>query len=140
MAGYSKIYVVGGEGGFMGADGVNPIELLILVGDADRQWLEPHYFNVALKPAGDTRRIVPAGPNHPDMVLDACVAFAPSLFTACPTLAHVERELGDLTFLDFNAACSSIPKSWNTLREEARPVFEALPIWEAQLVRHLRRV
>jgi hypothetical protein len=138
MSGFSRIYIVGGEGGFMGADGVNPIELLILVGDADRQWLEPHYFNVALKPRGDTRRIVPASPNHPDMILDACLAFAPSMFTGCRTLAQVERELGDFTFLDFHAARSVIPKSWNTLREEARAVFEALPIWEAQLVRHQR--
>ena len=29
----------------MGADGVNPIEFLVLVGDADRQWLEPQYFD-----------------------------------------------------------------------------------------------
>lgn len=138
MAGYSRMYVVGGEGGFMGADGVNPIEFLILVVDADRQWLEPHYFNVALKPAGDTRRIMPASPDHPDMLLDACLAFAPSMFAACPTLAQVERELGDLTFLDFNSARSSVPESWSALREEARPVFDVLPIWEAQLVRQHR--
>ena len=25
MAGYSKIYCIGGEGGFLGADGMNPI-------------------------------------------------------------------------------------------------------------------
>lgn len=135
MAGYSRIYAFGGEGGFMGADGVNPIEFLILAGDADRQWLEPHYFNLALKPRGDTRRIVPAGPNHPDMLLDGCLAFAPSLFSVCPTLGQVERELGDLSFLDFDAGRSLIPESWDALREEARPIFEALPMWEAELVR-----
>ena len=135
MAGYSRMYVFGGEGGFMGADGVKPVELLVLVGDADRQWLEPHYFNPALKPAGDARRIVPAGPDHPDMILDACLAFAPSWFTGCPTLAQVERELDGLSFLDFDAARSSIPDSWEVLRAEARPVFEALPMWEAKLVR-----
>lgn len=48
MAGYSKLYVVGGLGGFMGADGVNPIDFLVLVGDADRQWFEPHYFDRSL--------------------------------------------------------------------------------------------
>lgn len=45
MAGYSKIYCIGGEGGFLGADGMNPIDFQILVGDADRQWLEVRYFN-----------------------------------------------------------------------------------------------
>ncbi len=55
MAGYSRLYAVGGLGGFMGADGVNPIEFLILVGDADRQWLEPHYFDRSITPIGRLR-------------------------------------------------------------------------------------
>ena len=44
MAGFYKIYMVGGSGGFLGADGINPIGLQILVGTADREWLEPKYF------------------------------------------------------------------------------------------------
>ena len=66
MAGYSKFYVVGGEGGFMGSDGVNPIEILILVGDAGRQWLEPHYFDASIRPIGRIQLIVPAGPDDTD--------------------------------------------------------------------------
>ena len=50
MAGYSKIYCVGGEGGFLGADGMNPIDFQILIGDGDRQWLEVRYFNRDIKP------------------------------------------------------------------------------------------
>ena len=42
MAGFNKVYYVGGLGGFMGADGINPICFEIWVGDADRQWLEVH--------------------------------------------------------------------------------------------------
>ena len=57
MAGYSKLYVVGGLGGFNGYDGVNPIEFLVLVGDADRQWLEPHYFDGSIVPIGRLRVI-----------------------------------------------------------------------------------
>lgn len=57
MAGYSRLYVVGGLGGFMGADGVNPIEFLVLVGNADRQWLEPHYFDRTIKPIGKLRSL-----------------------------------------------------------------------------------
>ena len=66
MAGYSKLYVVGGLGGFMGADGVNPIEFLVLVGDADHQWLEPHYFDRSITPIGGLRVIVPSEPDHKD--------------------------------------------------------------------------
>ena len=47
MAGFFRLYVVGGLGGFMGADGVNPIEFMILAGHSSRQWLEPHYFNAS---------------------------------------------------------------------------------------------
>ena len=43
MAGYSRIYCIGGLGGFGGADGINPILLQIWVGDASRQWFEAHY-------------------------------------------------------------------------------------------------
>ena len=59
----------------MGADGVNPIEFLILVGEADRQWLEPHYVDRSIKPIGKLRVIVPAQSDQPDSLLDACIAF-----------------------------------------------------------------
>ncbi len=44
MAGFSKIYAIGGQGGYMGADGVNPMEMPLMVGDASRQWLEQRYL------------------------------------------------------------------------------------------------
>jgi hypothetical protein len=50
VAGFSRLYVVGGLGGFQGADGVNPIEFMVLVGDGSRQWLEPHYFDGSITP------------------------------------------------------------------------------------------
>jgi hypothetical protein len=93
VAGYSNIYVVGGQGGFMGTDGVNPIECLVLVGDADRQWLEPKYFDRSIKPIGKLRVIVPAGPDQPDSLLDACIAFLPRHFSGCPSLGEVESAL-----------------------------------------------
>ncbi len=131
MAGYSKIYVVGGLGGF---DGVNPIEFLILVGDADRQWLEPHYFDESIKPIGRLQSIVPAGPNHPDSLLDACIAFCPRHFRSCPSLAKVESTLQEADRLDFHLGAQEIPKDWPSLREEARPLFAAMNIWRANLV------
>ena len=112
MAGFSRMYVLGGEGGFMGADGVNPIELLILVGDADRQWLKPHYFDNRIGPMGGIRVIVPKGPNHPDMLLDALIAFAPRYFTSCPSYAAVAADAEGLERLDFNAAPETIPDGW----------------------------
>ena len=109
MAGYSRIYVVGGQGGFEGADGVNPIEFLVLVGDADREWLEPHYFDTTIEPIGQLRTIIPVKPLDPESLLDACVAFYPRHFTTCPSLKKVESSLWDTTRLDFDASPNDIP-------------------------------
>lgn len=134
MAGYSKIYVAGGQGGYMGADGVNPISFMILVGDADRQWFQPNYIDRSIKPIGRIRKIIPVGPNHKDALLDACIAFCPRYFNSCPTLASVEAELQNEVGLDFNMSPDKIPSLWDQLREEARPVFAAMNIWQADLM------
>jgi len=133
MAGYSALYVVGGLGGFQGADGVNPIEFLILIGDAHRQWLEAHYFDPRIKPLGRVRRIVPAGPNNLNMLLDASIAFNPERFARCPSLSSVTAAVGELEMLDFDTG-ESVPQQWNELREEARPIFAKMNIWRADLV------
>ena len=133
MAGYSKIFVFGGLGGYMGADGVNPIEFLILVGEGGRQWLEPHYFDTSISPIGRLRTIIPEGPDYPDSLLDACIAFCPRYFGACPSLAAVESALRDLERLDFSADAASIPLGWAKLREEARAVFASMNCWRAEL-------
>lgn len=133
MAGFSKFYVVGGEGGFGGADGVNPIEMLVLVGEGNRQWLEAHYVDTSITPIGQLRTIVPEGPNHPDALLDACIAFCPRYFQPCPSLEAVASALGNREQLDFNARPEDIPAAWATLREEARPLFADMHIWQADL-------
>lgn len=117
----------------MGADGVNPIEFLILVGGADRHWLEPHYIDSSITPIGRVQVIVPARPNAPDSLLDACIAFCPRHFTSCPSLAEVETALADEDRLDFHLDAQGIPAAWARLREEARPRFAALNIWQADL-------
>jgi hypothetical protein len=139
VAGYSKLYVVGGLGGFMGADGVNPIEFFVLVGDADRQWLEPHYVDKSIMPIGRIRIVLPARPDHPDSLLDACIAFCPRHFRSCPSLAEVESALGDADRLDFDAHRGGIPAAWPGLRDEARPLLAAMNIWRADLVPIERR-
>jgi hypothetical protein len=133
MAGFSRLYCIGGLGGFMGADGINPITLQILVGDADRQWLEPHYFDKSIKPIGKIRAIVPEGPEHSNMLIDACIAFAPTYFNKCPTLSTIEQQLKGFTRLDFNIGLDKIPNEWADLRKEAEPFFRSLNIFEAEL-------
>ncbi len=133
MAGFSKIYCVGGLGGFMGADGINPIFFQILVGDADRQWLEVKYFDKTIKPMGNITTIIPEGPNHPNSLLDACIAFFPKFFVECPSVEIVSKKLANKKRLDFDAKPDEIPKEWQQLRNEALTLFKTLHIFEAGL-------
>ena len=117
----------------MGADGVNHIECLILVGDASRQWLAPQYLDPALGPIGKMHSIVPAGPDHPDALLDACIAFCPWYFESCSMMGRIKMLLKSVKRLDFDAKPEEVPSEWATLREEARPIFTQIPIWRADL-------
>lgn len=133
VAGYTHLYVIGSPGGFAGTDGVNPIETLIFVGEADRMWVEGRYFDANCGPLGRVKAIVPAGPDAPDMLLDACLSFHPRPFQACPSFAIVADQLGDTERLDFDR-WTAIPAAWFHLREEARPIFATLHIWRADLI------
>jgi hypothetical protein len=133
LAGFSKLYVIGGLGGFQGADGVNPIQMQIWVGTADRQWLEPHYVDPSIKPLGAIRAIVPEKPDDPVALLDACLVFFPKHFEQCPSLAEAAASLEGMTRLDFDQGKKAIPSIWPKLREEARPYFKRLHIFEAVL-------
>jgi hypothetical protein len=133
VAGFSKLYVIGGLGGFQGADGVNPIQMQIWVGDSDRQWLEPHYFDPSIKPLGTIRAIVPEKPDDPISLLDACLIFFPKHFEKCPSLAEAALSIEGMTRLDFDQGKKAIPTIWPKLREEAKPYFKRLHIFEGVL-------
>jgi hypothetical protein len=135
MAGYSKIYCIGGEGGFQGADGINPIGFQIWQGEGNRRWLEVHYFDDSTRPIGKIERIIPESLDEKQALLDACIAFYPDFFNACPSLAAVKKELTEFTSLDFDLSKDKIPQQWNDLRKEAGPVFQSLNIWKGELVR-----
>ena len=125
MAGFSKSFILGGEGGFMGADGANPISLFILVGDADRQWLQPVYVNKHIRPMGRIGVIIPPGPDDPRMLLDACLSFAPELFLECRSLIPLTVRLKECKRLDFDHNNPDIADDWDRLRQEARPIFQS---------------
>ncbi len=133
MAGFSKLYCIGGLGGFQGVDGINPISLQIWVGEGNRQWLEPHCLDSSIRPLGSVRTIVPEGPDDPSALIDACIAFFPKHFRQCPSFAVVERQLQTATRLDFDLGKDDIPKEWAQLRREAWPFFKKLTIFEAVL-------
>jgi hypothetical protein len=134
VAGFSRFYVFGGQGGYEGADGVNPIALMILQGEGNRQWFEAVHVGPALCRLGEVRTVIPAGPDHPDGLLDATIAFFPQPFEECVSLAAVRDALGETEVLDFDAEPDAVPEAWAELREQARPVFADLNVWQADLV------
>ncbi|MBL8028724.1 MAG: hypothetical protein JNL74_20030 [Fibrobacteres bacterium] len=131
MAGFTKMYCIGEEGGFQGCDGMNRIFLQILIGHGNRMWLEAVYFDSTTKPLGKVKRIVPEDPEDPDILLDACIAFYPEAFKKCPSLERAEKSLGRKEFWDFNV--NGIPSIWKQLRKEAAEYFKQLIIYEAFL-------
>jgi pyruvate formate-lyase activating enzyme-like uncharacterized protein len=132
MAGYIGMYLFGDD---RGNDGVNSIYLGILVGTSDRQWLEPVQIKQSknvVKPVWDIGVIIPDPDNYQNSLIDACIAFAPHLFMNCTELENVKKEIGKSTRIDFTDK-SQIPKSWNSLRRQALPIFEKLSIFDASI-------
>jgi hypothetical protein len=57
VAGFNRAFIIGGDGGFMGSDGNNPILFQVLIGDASRKWLEVFYVDRSIRPLGKVRRL-----------------------------------------------------------------------------------
>jgi hypothetical protein len=143
---YGELYVVGAALGgteisakgwskSVGGDGVSHILFQILVGASDRQWFEVHYFDKSIKPLGNITKIIPETTDHPDALLDCCIAFYPRYFEQCPSLATIPKKVKTFRRLDFHLGMDEVPDEWAALREEARPLFKNLYIWQAKLVR-----
>lgn len=128
MAGISRIYCIGGGGGFMGGDGVNPIFAQIWQGDGNRQWFEARYFKEGFGPLGKVQVMIPAAPDADDNLLDACIVFFPDAFKECSSFAAVEKQLKQVENIDFDFG-ENIPEGWDDLREEAREAFKILGVW-----------
>lgn len=145
MAGYGELYMVGAAAGSeipakgwaksVGGDGVSHILFQILVGEAERQWFEVHYLDKSIKPLGNITKIIPEANDHPDALLDCCIAFYPKYFESCPSLATIPKKVKTFRRLDFHHGMDEVPEEWAALREEARPLFKNLYIWQAKLTR-----
>lgn len=126
MAGFDKCVFFG----HAGYDGINGIELELWRGVSSRMW-----FEVA---RGFKHRglrvdvIVPKGPNDPDMLLDAAMAFYPKAFRDVPGYTRMYESLEPRSYLDFDMD-EGVPADWAAIRELARPVFRQLTIYEADM-------
>ena len=128
MAGITKVYCVGGSGGYLGADGINPVALVILLGDGNRQWFELGRRAEDVEPLGNVSVLIPEDPAGADRILDACLAFGPSLFPGCPTMGKVKSLVGQSRSVDRHSGPKPLREAWRKLREEARSIFEGIGV------------
>lgn len=133
MASYSRIYIVYPPADFTDREGRRGGVLQIWVGDGNRQWLEAHWIGTSHPPIARIKAIVPAGPDHPDSLIDACIAFFPDFFRGCPSLTEAELVLNDADRLDFDLGQFNVPLIWTKLREEARPFLAKFSILRGDL-------
>jgi len=129
---YVKILLVGKKAGTEKTSGINSIDVAILIGEGNREWLEAMRAasKRPVKPVWKIDVIIPDPVNYSNCIIDACMAFAPHLFKECPELDNVAKQIGNASRIDFTEE-DQIPKSWNKLREQARPIFEKMSIFEA---------
>lgn len=128
MAGFSKVFFIGGAG----PDGLSRPFVQLMQGDGGRQWLEPIYDDDTMKPMGQIKALVPPGPDHPLALLDAAIAFLPRLFEHCPSFGTVSAQVEGVTLLDFHLG-RSVPAEWSQLRDQALPTFRQLNVFQADL-------
>jgi len=133
MAGYKRMYIFGGSGGFMGADGVNPVSMQIWVGVSDGKWLEAHYFKNEFKPIAGIKTIVPKKPDEYSNLLEATILFAPLFFEKCSMLKKVRsyfEKLGKKQLFMHKDE----PEFWGQMLKEAEPIFKKLNIYQADIM------
>jgi len=141
MAGISNIYCIGGQGGFMGADGMNPIVAQIWQGYADRMWLEARYFDNRYGPIGRVKTVIPPGPDDPNMLIDAAIIFFPDFCKDCASFPELVEHIGNRERLDFHLdkTLSDVNSALSRLREDARSKFSTLFIMEGCLTEISRK-
>lgn len=130
MSGYSKIYFICEH---IESGGIPDFSLQIWQSEGNRQWLEPKYFDSRLSPIGNINILIPQGPEDKNVLIDACIAFAPQLFEKCKSLHKVKTKLRNANRLDFNLNAEPIPEEWKDLREEAREIYNNLNLYVVEI-------
>jgi hypothetical protein len=117
--------------GQSGYDGLNPINAIIVVGNSSRQWLQAIEIDKKSKTLGKIKTIIPRGPDDPDSIIDAIIAFTPDYFLKCDSFEQVSKDCQHLSVLDFDLFLDKIPKSWFSLREEAKKIIPSIGVFKA---------
>ena len=133
MAGYKRIYIFGGQGGFQGVDGVNPLIMQIWVGVSDGKWFEAHYFSDDLKPISNIKILYPSAGNEREDLLEACIIFAPKFFNKMKSIDLVQSHFKNHSEKSLNLRKNK-PVFWNDVLSEAMPIFEELNLFKSDII------
>tara|TARA_B100001559_G_C16465782_1_gene606450 strand:+ start:410 stop:781 length:372 start_codon:yes stop_codon:yes gene_type:complete len=115
----------------------------VLVGDGNRQWLEPRY-HTKFKPIANISKIVPEEPYQNKNLLLAAIIFSPIRFRACRSLKELIHLLDSNIQNSFLDVDRSREKYWyrsgvlQDVMSQAEPIYNQLNIFEANL-KPLRR-
>ncbi|WP_298672748.1 hypothetical protein [uncultured Megasphaera sp.] len=126
MAGFDKAFMFG----HATYDGVQGITMELWRGISSRMWFEP--ATGFKKKCIKVRSMVPSGPDDPDMVLDAAMAFCPWAFASVPEYQSMYNRMETELLLDFNLH-RGIPEEWARVRELVRPIFNKMTIYHADI-------
>ena len=126
MAGFDKSVFFG----HATYDGINGITMELWRGVSSRMWFEA--ARGFKRRAQRVEVIVPKGPNDPDMLLDAAMAFCPKVFQDVPGYTRMYESLEPRSYLDFDMD-EGVTADLAAIRELARPVFRQLTIYEADI-------
>jgi len=133
MAGFIKIYMVGGSGGFLGSDGINPIALQVLIGTSSREWLEPNYFDKNFSSLSGITHMVPKSPTNDENIIDGLIIFAPQLFEeSCDLLKDAQMHFDKLGKKRIDMSKDQ-PTFWDDLVSQAKPKFKNLKLYRANI-------
>ena len=125
--------MVGGSGGFLGSDGINPIALQILIGTSSREWLEPKYFDEKFSSISGITHIVPKNPINDDNIINGLIIFAPQLFEKnCDLLKNAIIYFEKLGKKRIDMSKDE-PEFWTDLIIQAKPIFESLKLFRADI-------
>ena len=97
----------------MGADSINSIDVMLLVAEGGRQWVEAKYLTNKLKPIGNIKTMIPPQPIGFNELLDACLVFCPGLFNDCPSMKLLREKMNGIDRIDFDHEIS-IPEEWDS--------------------------
>ena len=145
MAGFERAFILGRSlGGYMGGDGLNPVDFIILEGDGNRPWFEIVYHNHRDVALGKIRSIVPEQHDPINLssivlsnIADASIIFCPSLFNHCPSMPNLKDILSSVSgTLDFNiqgeqSYLTDARKLINSIKSEGRQILNGLYVSNA---------